>query len=85
MPNIPRIVSAAVEYVHVLSTCFARRIAVCVLMTVLDVAVTAACAPPLYQVSIGRPVWLAGITALFGAMFVTLVHIWICTLHGRSH
>ena len=84
MPNIPRIVSAPVEYVPALSTRFAGRIAVCVLMTVLDVAVTAACAPPLYQVSIGHPVWLAGISPLFAAMFVTLVHIWIRTLRGRS-
>jgi hypothetical protein len=52
-------------------------------MTVLDLAVTAASAPPLYQVSIGHPVWLAGISALFAAMFVTLVHIWIRTLRGR--
>lgn len=84
MPNTPRIASAPVEYVPVLSTHFVTRIAVCVLMTVLDVAVTAAFAPPLYQVSIGHPLWLSGIGALFAAMFVTLVHIWIRTLRGRS-
>ena len=39
MPNIPRIVSAPVEYIPVLSARFARRLAVCAFVTVLDVAV----------------------------------------------
>jgi hypothetical protein len=82
MSNIPRIISTPVEYIPVLSARFARRVAVCVLMTVLDVAVTAACAPPLYQVSTGHPVWFAGLAVLFAAMFLTLVHIWFRTLRG---
>jgi hypothetical protein len=83
MPNIPRIVSAPVEYVPVLSTRFARRVAVCVLVTVLDVAVVTTFAPALYQVSIGRPFWLAGLAILFATMFYTLVDAWIQTLRGR--
>jgi len=84
MPNIPRIVSVPVEYIPVLSARFARRVAVCVLVTVLDVAVTSTCAPPLYQVSAAHPVWFAGLAVLFAAMFLTLVHIWFRTLRGRS-
>jgi hypothetical protein len=61
MSNIPRAVSAPVEYIPVLSTHFARRLAVCVLLTVLDIAVTGTCAPTLYQVSSGHPAWLAGL------------------------
>jgi hypothetical protein len=83
MPNIPRIVSAPVEYIPVLSARFARRLAVCVLVTVLDVAVVTSFGPTLYQVSIGHPFWLAGLTTLFAAMFFTLVHAWLQTLRGR--
>jgi hypothetical protein len=84
MPNIPRIVSAPVDYVPLLSARFARRMVVCVVMTALDVAVTATCAPPIYQVSTGHPAWLAGLAVLFGSMFLTLIHIWVRTLRGRS-
>jgi hypothetical protein len=82
-PNIPRIVSAPVEYVPVLSARFARRVAVCVLITVLDVAVITTFGPTLYQVSLGHPFWLAGLAILFATMFFTLVHAWIQTLRGR--
>ncbi len=85
MPNIPRLVSAPVEYVPVLSARFASRMAVCVLMTLLDATVTATCAPPLYQVSTGHQLWRAGLAFLFAAMFLTLIHIWLRTLRGRSH
>ena len=84
MPNIPRIVSAPAEYIPVVSARFARRLAVCVLVTVLDVAVIAAFGPTLYQVSIGHPFWLAGFTMLFATMVITLVHVWIQTLRDRS-
>lgn len=83
MPNIHRIVSPPAEYIPVLSARFARRLAVCAFVTVLDVAVTTTFGPPLYQVSIGHPFWLAGLTMLFAAMFFTLVHAWIQTLRGR--
>jgi hypothetical protein len=83
MPNIPRIVSAPVEYIPVLSVRFARRLAVCVLVTVLDVAVVTTFGPTLYQVSSGHPAWLAGLAVLFATMFLTLVHVWVRSLRGR--
>ena len=82
MPNIPRIVSVPVEYIPVLSARFARRVAVCVLVTVLDAAVIATFGPTLYQVSLGHPFWLAGLAILFATMFYTLAHVWIQTLRG---
>ena len=82
MPNIPRIVSAPVEYIPVLSARFARRVAVCVIVTVLDAAVIATFGPTLYQVSLGHPFWLAGLAILFATMFFTLAHVWIQTLRG---
>jgi uncharacterized phage infection (PIP) family protein YhgE len=84
MPDIPRIVSAPAEYIPVLSARFAWRLAVCVLVTVLDAAVVTTFGPTLYQVSIGHPFWLVGSTLLFATMFFTLVHAWIQTLRGRS-
>jgi hypothetical protein len=83
MPNIPRIVSAPVEYIPVLSARFARRVAVCVLVTMLDLAVIATFGPTLYRVSIGHSFWLAGLAILFATMFFTLAHAWIQTLRGR--
>jgi len=83
MPNIPRIVSAPVKYIPVLSAPFARRVAVCVLVTMLDVAVIATSGPTLYRVSIGHSFWLAGLATLFATMFFTLAHAWIQTLRGR--
>jgi hypothetical protein len=77
---MPNIVSAPVEYIPVLS---ARRLAVCVLVTVLEVAVVTFLGPTLYQVSIGHPFWMAGLTMLFATMFFTLMHAWIQTLRGR--
>ena len=82
MRNIPRIISASVEYIPVLSARFARRVAVCVLVTVLDAAVIATFGPTLYQVSLGHPFWLAGLAILFATMFFTLAHVWIQTLRG---
>ena len=83
MPNIPRDTSAPVEYSPVLSARFAGRLAVCALVTVLDLAVINTFGPTLYQVSLGHPFWLAGLTMLFATMFFTLVHAWIQTLRGR--
>ena len=83
MPNIPRIVSAPVEYIPVLSARFARRLAVCALVTVLDVVVITIFGPTLYRVSLGHSLWLAGLAILFATMFFTLAHAWIQTLRGR--
>ena len=83
MPNIPRIVSAPLESIPVLSARFARRLTVCALVTVLDVAVITTFGPSLYRVSFGHPFWLAGLAILFATMFFTLVHAWIQTLRGR--
>jgi hypothetical protein len=82
MPNTPRIVSAPVEYIPVLSARFARRVAVCVLVTVIDLAVITTSGPTLYQVSIGHPFWQGGLALLFATMFLTVVHAWIHTLRG---
>ncbi|WP_263359501.1 hypothetical protein [Acidicapsa ligni] len=84
MPYIPRVVSASVEYVPVLPARFARQVALCVLVTLLDAAVAASCGPTLFRVSVGHPVWQAGLTSLFAVMLLTLIHTWVHTLRRRS-
>jgi hypothetical protein len=83
MPNLPRTVSAPVEYVPVLSARFASRIAICVLVTALDAGVIAAYGPTLYQASSGHPSWLVLLASLFVTMLVSLVRVWSLTL--RCH
>jgi hypothetical protein len=83
MPNIPRSISAPVEYIPVLSTRFVGRVAICVIVTLLDIAVVASFGPALYQVSIGHSIWQVGLAILFAAMFLTLVHAWVQTLRRR--
>jgi hypothetical protein len=83
MPNIPRTVSAPVEYVPVLSARFACRIAICMLLTALDAGVIATYGPTLYQVSSGHPSWLVVLVLLFVTMLVSLVRVWSLTLRGH--
>jgi hypothetical protein len=83
MPNIPRTVSAPVEYVPILSARFACRIAICVLLTALDAGVITAYGPTLYQVSSGHPSWLVVLALLFVTMLISLVHVWSLTLRGH--
>jgi hypothetical protein len=83
MPNLPRTVSAPVEYIPVLSARFAFRIAICVLVTGLDAGVIAAYGPTLYQASSGHPSCLVLLASLFVTMLVSLVRVWSLTL--RCH
>lgn len=84
MPEIPRVVSAPVEYVPVLSSGFALRFAVCLLLTSLDAGVISAFGPPLYRVSAGHPSWLAGLALLFATMLGSLLRVWMLTFRGRT-
>ena len=83
MPEIPRTLSAPVEYVPVSSARFASRIAICLLLTALDAGVIATYGPTLYQVSSGHPFWLVLLALLFVTMLVSLVRVWGLTLRGH--
>ena len=80
MPEIPRVVSAPVEY----SSIFSSRFAVCLLLTSLDAGVISAFGPALCRVSAGHPSWLAGLAILFTAMLGSLLRVWMLTLRSRS-
>ena len=84
MSEIPRDVSAPVEYVPVLFPRFALRFAVCLLLTSLDAGVISAFGPPLYRVSADHPSWLAGLILLFATMLGSLLRVWMLTFRGLS-
>ena len=56
---------------------------VTVLLTALNVAVAAIFGGPLYLATANHPVWFAGVSLLFAALFVSLVRVWIVTLRFR--
>jgi hypothetical protein len=84
MPEIPRVVSAPVEYSPIFSARFALRFAVCLLLTSLDAGVISAFGPALYRVSADHPSWLAGLAILFTTMLGSLLRVWMLTLRSRS-
>ena len=84
MPEIPRVISTPVEYVPILSSRFALRFAICLLLTSLDAGVTSAFGPALYRVSADHPSWLVGLALLFTAMFGSLLRVWMLTFRGLS-
>jgi hypothetical protein len=83
MPDIPRIVSARVDYVAIFSRRFALRLLVCVLLTSLDAAVIALFGPTLYRATTNHPLWFIGISLLFGALLITLIRVWTLTLRRQ--
>ena len=84
MPEIPRVVSAPVEYVPALSSRFALRFVVCLLLTSLDAGVISTFGPALYRVSADHPSWLVGLALLFTAMVASLLRVWMLTFRGLS-
>ena len=84
MPNIPRIISAPVEYVPVFSARFILRLLISFLLTSLDAGVIAAYGVTLYRVSANHPVWQVALTFLFAIMLGSLAKVWRLTLRSRS-
>jgi hypothetical protein len=84
LPNIPRIVREPVDYVPLFSPRFALRFAVCVLLTTLDAGVTALFGRTLYRATANHPLWLIGVSWLFGALLASLIRVWTLTFRGRS-
>ena len=84
MSDVSRRISTAAEYVSILSTSFARRLAISVLLTSLDAGVVARFGVPLYRASADHVSWLVGLTLLFAMMLGSLTRVWILTLRDRS-
>jgi hypothetical protein len=83
MPDFRSIAPTAVAVVPNSRDGFALRVVVTVLLTALNVAVAAIFGGPLYLATANRPVWFAGVSLLFAALFVSLVRVWIVTLRFR--
>jgi hypothetical protein len=83
MPNFRSIAPTAVAAVPSFRDRYALRVLVSVLLTALNVAVTAISSGPLYLATANRPVWFVGVSLLFAALFVSLVRVWIVTLRFR--
>jgi hypothetical protein len=81
--NFRSITSTAVAVVPNSRDRFALRVLVSILLTALNVAVTAIFGGTLYLATANRPVWFAGVSLLFAALFVSLVRVWIVTLRFR--
>lgn len=60
------------------------RVAICVLLTVLDSWAVAAFGATLYRVSALHPIWLTGIVLLFLSLFASLARTWYLALAVRQ-
>jgi hypothetical protein len=83
MPDFRSIAPTAVVVVTSSRDRYVLRILVSVLLTALNIAVTAIFGGPLYLAAANRPVWFAGVSLLFVALFVSLARVWIVTLRFR--
>jgi hypothetical protein len=84
LPNIPRIISAPVDYVPFFSLRFVVRFVLCVLLTSLDAGVVALFGHTLYRATANHPFWFIGVSLLFGALLASLIRVWTLTLRGQS-
>ena len=83
MPNSRSIAPTAVAGVPNSRDRYALRVLISILLTALNVAVAAIFGGPLYLATANRPVWFAGVSLLFAALFVSLVRVWIVTRRFR--
>ena len=61
-----------------------ERVAIAVLLTVLDSWAVAAFGATLYRVSALHPIWLTGIVLLFLSLFASLARTWYLALAVRQ-
>jgi hypothetical protein len=80
MSTLRSIASTQPEEVAVSVARVSRQIAICVLLTALNVAVAALFGGTLYSASAGRPFLTAAVTLLFAALFGSLVRVWVVAL-----
>jgi hypothetical protein len=66
------------------TTRIAARVAVCVLLTVLDSGAVVAFGGTLYRTTINHPIWFTGIILLFMSLFGSLARAWFLALPVRS-
>jgi len=62
---------------------FQHRLAICLVLTVLNAIVVANFAGPLYRATTGDALQQIGVTLLFAAMVGSLTRMWFLTLTSR--
>jgi hypothetical protein len=63
---------------------FALRLATCVVLSALNIGVTAEFVGPLSSVTAHQPMRQAAVTCLFAALFGSLVRVWLVALRSRT-
>ena len=83
MSNLRSIASTQPEEVTISVVRIPRRLAICVLLTALNVAVVGHFGGTLYRSTAGDPLQSAGVALLFAALFASLLRVWIVALRPR--
>ena len=83
MSNLRSIASTQTEQVNITVVRNPVRLANCVLLTALNVAVVGHFGETLYRFTAGHPLRFAGVTLLLVALFASLLRVWIVGLLRR--
>ena len=83
MPESLSIASSSVSVERALVPRNTARVAISILLTVLDSWAVVAFGGTLYRVSAHHPVWLIGIVLLFVSLFASLARTWYLALAVR--
>ena len=83
MPESLSIASSSVSVERALVSRNTARVAISILLTVLDSWAVVAFGGTLYHVSAHHPVWLTGIVLLFVSLFASLARTWYLALTVR--
>jgi hypothetical protein len=83
MPETLSIASPSVVAEPALVPRNAARVAISILLTVLDSWAVIAFGGTLYRVSAHHPIWLTGIVVLFVSLFASLARAWYLALAVR--
>ena len=83
MPESLSIASSSVAVERALVPCNTARVAISILLTVLDSWAIVAFGGTLYRVSAHHTIWLTGIVLLFVSLFASLARTWYLALAVR--
>ena len=83
MPESLSIASSSVSVERALVPRNTARVAISILLTVLDSWAVVAFGGTLYRVSDQHPIWLTGIVLLFVSLFASLARTWYLALAAR--
>ena len=83
MPESLSIASSSVAVERALVPCNAARVAISILLTLLDSWAVVAFGGTLYRVSAHHPIWFSEVVLLFVSLFASLARTWYLALPVR--